>query len=154
MSLKAEIAPGLEVMGRTQINTYDLLRTEKFPYSATVYGREQAKGDYREDKRQLFENNTDIMLTFDKNITPDFTLKASLGGNLRTFTYRSSYTTTDYLSVPGLYNFTNSLNPIRAYNFNSTMQVGSGYGYIDLDYQNFLALSLTGRVDKQSTLPK
>ncbi|MFD1000718.1 SusC/RagA family TonB-linked outer membrane protein [Ohtaekwangia kribbensis] len=154
MSLKAEIAPGLEVMGRTQINTYDLLRTEKFPYSATVYGREQAKGDYREDKRQLFENNTDIMLTFDKNITPDFTLKASLGGNLRTFTYRSSYTTTDYLSVPGLYNFTNSLNPIRAYNFNSTMQVGSGYGYIDLDYQNFLALSLTGRMDKQSTLPK
>lgn len=154
MSLKWEIAKGLDIVGRTQINTYDLLRNEKFPYSATSYGREQAKGDYREDRRQLFENNTDVLATYYKKLSPDFTLKTSLGGNLRTFTYRSDYITTDYLSVPGVYNFTNSLNPIRAYNFNSTMQVGSLYGYIDLDYQDFISLSLTGREDKHSTLPK
>lgn len=153
MSLKWQIANGLDVVGRTQVNTYDLMRNEKFPYSATVYGREQAKGDYREDRRQLFENNTDILFTYFKNLTTDFTLRASLGANLRTLTYRSSYVTTDYLNVPGLYNFTNSLNPIRAFNFNSTMQVGSYYGYVDLDYKNFVSLSLTGREDKHSTLP-
>ena len=154
MSLKVQLTKDFEVMGRTQVNTYDIFRNEKFPYSATVYGREQAKGDYREDKRQLFENNTDLLVTYHKSITPDFGLKASLGGNLRTFTYRSNYTTTDYLNVPGLYNFTNSLNPIQAYNFNSTMQVGSLYGYVDLDYKDFISLSLTGREDKHSTLPK
>lgn len=153
MSLKYSIAKDLELVGRTQINTYDLLRTEKFPYSATVYGREQAKGDYREDSRNLFENNTDVLLTYNKEVTPAFHVKGSLGGNLRSFSYNTSYTTTDYLNVPNLYNFTNSLNPIKAYNFNSTMYVYSAYGYVDLDYQNFLSLSVTGRTDKSTALP-
>ncbi len=154
MSLKYSISKDLELVGRSQVNTYDLFRNEKFPYSATVYGREQAKGDYREDKRNLFENNTDVLLTYNKEVVPDFTVRASVGGNLRTYKYTSSYVTTDYLNVPNLYNFTNSLNPIKAYNYDATMQVASAYGYVDLDYQNFLSLSLTGRSDKTSALPK
>jgi TonB-linked SusC/RagA family outer membrane protein len=153
MALKWQVAEGLELMGRTQINSYDLFRNEKFPYSATTYGREQAKGDYREDKRSLFENNTDIMATLTKSLSTDFELKASLGGNLRTFAYRSSYTTTDYLNVPGWYNFANSLNPVKTFSFYAPMTVLSGYGYADLSFRNFINLSLTGRVDKHSTLP-
>lgn len=154
MKLQYEITPDLKLMGRTQINSYDILRTEKFPYSATTYGREQAKGDYREDKRTLMENNTDVMLTYSRNITPAFSLNASLGGNLRTFSYRSSYTTTDYLNVPGWYNMANSLNPVKSYNFYAPMQVLSGYGYVDLSYRDFINLSVTGRVDKHSALPQ
>lgn len=153
MTLKWQMADGLELSGRTQINSYDVFRSEKFPYSATSYGREQAKGDYREDKRTLFENNTDFMLTFSKDVTTDFKMKASLGGNLRTFSYRSNYTMTDYLNVPGWYNFGNSLNPVRSYNFYAPMQVLSGYGYADFSFRNFLNLSVTGRIDKHSTLP-
>lgn len=153
MSLNWEIVKGLELLGRTQINSYEIFRSEKFPYSATSYGREQAKGDYREDKRSLFENNTDFLLTFNKQLNSKFTLRASVGGNLRSFIYRSSYTTTDYLNVPGWYNFANSLNPVRAFNFDAPMSVLSGYGFADLTYDNFITLSLTGRVDKHSTLP-
>ena len=36
---------------RTQITSWDLFRSEKFPFSAGTYGREQKLGDYREDKR-------------------------------------------------------------------------------------------------------
>jgi len=153
MALTWKILPTLELMGRTQINTYDIFRSEKFPYSATSYGREQAKGDYREDNRELFENNTDFMLTYAKDIATDFSLKASLGGNLRTFNYSSSYVTTDYLNVPNWYSFANSLNPVRSFNFYAPMSVLSGYGYADLTYRNFLTLSLTGRIDKHATLP-
>jgi TonB-linked SusC/RagA family outer membrane protein len=153
MSLKWEIAKGLELLGRTQINTYDIFRNEKFPYSATTYGREQAKGDYREDKRNLFENNTDFLLSYNKELSGNFKLNASLGGNLRTFSYRSSYGSTDYLNVPGWYNFANSLNPVRTFNYEAPMSVLSAYGFADLTYKNFLTLSLTGRVDKHSTLP-
>ncbi len=109
-SLKWKILDNLELVGRTQINTYDVLRTEKFPYSATTYGREQARGDYREDKRTMFENNTDFLLTYRKDFGKDFNLTASAGGNVRTFNYKSSYTTTDYLNVPGWYSFQNSAN--------------------------------------------
>lgn len=153
MSLKWQISDNLDIVGRTQINTYDILRTEKFPYSATTYQREQAKGDYREDTRKLFENNTDVMITYSKDVSDDFSLKASVGGNLRSFQYNSSYVTTDYLNVPGWYSFSNTLNPIKSFNFQAPMQVLSAYGYIDASYRNFINLSVTGRMDKHSTLP-
>ena len=154
MLLKWQITDWLEFVGRTQINSYDLIRTEKFPYSGTTYGREQAKGDYREDKRTLFENNTDFMLNFKKELSQDFKLSASFGGNLRSFSYRSSYTTTDYLNVPGWYNLANSLNPVKAFNYYAPMQVLSWYGYADLSYRDFINFSVTGRTDKHSTLPE
>jgi TonB-linked SusC/RagA family outer membrane protein len=154
MSLRWEIAKGLDLLGRTQINSYEIFRNEKFPYSATSYGREQGRGDYREDRRNLFENNTDFLLTFHRELAPNFDLRASLGANQRTFQYSSSYAMTDYLNVPGWYNFANSLNPVRVFNFDAPMAVASWYGYADLTYRDFLTLSLTGRQDKHSTLPE
>jgi TonB-linked SusC/RagA family outer membrane protein len=153
MSLKWEIAKGLELLGRTQINSYEIYRNEKFPYSATTYGREQARGDYREDKRMLFENNTDFLLSYNKEFSSNFKLRTSIGGNLRSFIYRSSYASTNYLNVPGWYNFANSLNPVQTYNFEAPMSVLSAYGFADLTYKDFLTLSVTGRMDKHSTLP-
>ncbi len=158
MSLNYKFNDNLNLMGRTQINTYDMFRNEKFPYSATVYGRELAKGDYREDTRNLFENNTDFLLSYNKQFG-DLAVNASAGGNLRTFAYRGSYVTTDYLNVPassitpGAYSFENSLNPIKAYNFRAPMAVASAYWLADLSYKGWINLSLTGRWDKHSTLP-
>jgi TonB-linked SusC/RagA family outer membrane protein len=153
-SLNYKITPNFDVTARTSITTYDVFRNEKFPYSATSYGREEAKGDYREDKRNLFENNTDVLLKYSKNIDNTFDIKAWGGGNLRTFKYASNYTTTDYLNAPGLYNFANSLRPIKAFNFNSQMEVQSAYYSVDLGLKNWLTVSTTGRVDKLSTLPQ
>lgn len=152
-SLTYSFTPHLKLMGRTQVTSYDLFRDEKFPYSATVYGREQAKGDYREDRRNLFENNTDFMLSFDKDVTSKWNISASLGGNLRTFTFNSSYATTDYLNVPGWYNLNNSLNQRQVFNYNADMRVLSAYGFADITYDRFVTLSITGRWDKHSTLP-
>lgn len=151
-ALKYKILPNLTAQLRTQISTYDLLRTEKLPYSSTTYGREEGKGDYREDKRNLFDSNTDLLLSYNQNITEDFGVKASAGANLRNLYYRSSYITTDYLNVPGLYTFSNTLNPLKSANFNAAMTVPSVYGYADFNYKTYAYLSLTGRVDKSSAL--
>ncbi len=153
-ALSWQIAPGLELKGRTAITTYDLFRSEKFPYSATVYGREEARGDYREDKRTLFENNTDVYLNYDNHFGDNISFTGMVGGNIRSMRYESNYTTTDYLNVPGLYTFTNSANPLKAFNYRSEMIVQSGYYSVDLGFRNFLFLSHTGRVDHLSTLPK
>jgi TonB-linked SusC/RagA family outer membrane protein len=144
----------LDVMLRTQVTTWDLFRSEKFPYSAGSYGRDERRGDYREDRRKLFENNTDILVKFDKDLFKDFNAKIWAGGNIRTFEYSSQYGSTDYLNVPGLYNFSNSANPVRTANFNSAMRVNSAYYSADFTYKNLLTLSTTGRVDKLSTLPE
>lgn len=153
-ALTWNIAKGLDFKARTAVTTYDLLRSEKFPYSATVYGREEARGDYREDKRSLFENNTDAYFNYNGHITDDISIGALAGGGIRSFRYTSSYTSTNYLIVPGLYSFSNSANPINAANFSSEMLVQSGYYSVDLGYKNMFFLSHTGRVDHLSTLPK
>lgn len=154
-TLKYKFNSNLELMGRTAITTYNLFRNEKMPFSAHPYGREEGKGDYREDIRNLYENNTDLLLTYSNNgkLLPGLDLRVSGGGNIRTFKYASSFATTDYLNVPEVYNFSNSRNPVKVYNFNSNMQVLSWYGFADLSYRNYINLSVTGRWDKLSTLP-
>ncbi len=152
-SLSYKISDNLSVMGRTQITGYNLFRDEKFPYSGTTYGREARLGDYREDYRNLFENNTDVLATYQKTIAKNFNINLSVGANARTFKYNSLYGTTDYLNVPGWYNLNNSLNPKRVFNYNADMKILSAYSYLDLGYKNIVNLSLTGRIDKNSTLP-
>lgn len=145
----------IDFLLRSQVTTYDMVRTEKMPYSAHPYGREEAMGDYREDRRTLFENNTDFLATYNNNrLIGDISLRASVGANARSFRYNSSFVTTDYLNVPGLYTFANSRNPVKASSFNSQMLVLSGYGYVDIGFSKYANLSLTGRYDKLSTLPK
>ena len=160
MSLKYQFSDYLNLAVRTQATTYDLFRTEKFPTSATVYGREQALGDYREDRRNLMETNSDLLLTFNKNVSSDFSLNASVGGAYRHFNSNSSYVSTDYLNVPASslnpsgFSFSNSRNPIIANSYRAPMAVASAYGLFDLTFRNFLTLSATGRLDAISTLLK
>jgi TonB-linked SusC/RagA family outer membrane protein len=152
--LNYKVTDFLDISFRTQVSTWNSLRNEKLPYSAIIYGRDFRQGDYREDKRTLFENNSDVLVKFDKKITPDLQITAIAGGNLRSFQYNSTWESTDYLIVPGVYNLGNSKNPKLAYNFKSDMLVYSAYASVDLSYKNFVTLSATGREDKLSTLPK
>lgn len=154
MKLSYKISNNLDAFVRTQVTTYDLFRNEKMPFSAHPYGREENRGDYREDRRSLFENNTDVLITYNKNkIANFFDVRASVGSNMRSFKYNSSFVTTDYLNVPGLYSFANSRNPLKAASFRSDMLVMSAYGYTDVSFGKYATASVTGRVDKLSTLP-
>lgn len=152
VSLSYKITPELKLIARNGINSYDLLRTEKMPYSAGSYGRDERRGDYREDRRSLFENNTDVLLDFSKSIGKIRT-NILAGGTVRTFGYNSNYATTDYLITPGVYSFSNSANPVRAFSFNSKMLVLSGFYSADITLNKYLTISHTGRVDRISTLP-
>ena len=152
-SLRYTFNENLNLLARTQVTTWDMLRTEKFPYSAGTYGRDERRGDYREDRRSLFENNTELLLTFDKDLLPGFNTKINAGASQRLFQYKSMFATTNYLNVPGLYNFSNSALPVQVANFGSDMQVLSAYYSADFSYKKFLTVFATGRLDKLSTLP-
>lgn len=153
VSANYKINNNLNLTGRTQITTYNLLRTEKMPYSAHPYGREGNMGDYREDHRNLFENNTELLLNYNYTVKRFLNLSGLVGGNIRSFSYNSNFTSTDYLSVPGVYSFSNSLNPVQANSFASDMRVYSAYGSLDASLSKYATVSITGRVDKSSALP-
>jgi hypothetical protein len=152
--LSYKITDYLNVSARTQVTGWNQLRTEKLPYSTVTYKTPDIReGDYREDRRSLFESNTDLLINFDKEVVKNFRINASAGGNLRLFNYNSSWATTDFLIVPGVYDFSNSKNPVRAFNFRSDMAVLSAYATADFSYKNFVTLGVTSRIDKVSTLP-
>ena len=141
-----------EAILRANITSSDVMRTEKLPYSAHPYGRELNRGDYREDSRSLFDNNVEALAKYNHKFSKGIAFDAVGGLNARNFNYRSSFTTTDYLNVPGLYSFSNSLNAIKAYNFHSDMIVLSAYYSAGIELGKCLNLTTTGRVDKSSTL--
>ncbi|HEY8970221.1 MAG TPA: SusC/RagA family TonB-linked outer membrane protein [Puia sp.] len=153
ISANYKIDDHVNVNVRTQMTGYDLLRSEKMPFSAHPYGREQNLGDYREDRRSLFENNTDLQVNYNYNVSNFLNLSGFVGGSARLFSYNSNFTSTDYLSVPEVYNFGNSLNPVQASSFASDMRVYSGYYSLDASLGKYATLSTTGRVDKSSALP-
>ena len=143
----------IDLMFRTSISTYDIMRNEKMPFSAHPYGREEGKGDYREDKRSLFENNSEFIAKFKTNKLLNFIdVNGFVGGNIRSFSYNSSFATTDYLNVPNVYSFANSRNPVKVYNFKSDMAVQSYFSSVDFSLGKFANINATGRVDKSSAL--
>ncbi|HEK20901.1 SusC/RagA family TonB-linked outer membrane protein [Mucilaginibacter sp.] len=145
-----KINNNLNVTLRSQIDTYDLLRTEKMPYSAHPYGREGNMGDYREDRRNLFDNNTELMVNYDYTVAKFLNLSGLIGGNMRNLSYNSNWTSTDYLNVPGVYSFSNSMNPVQSTSFRSDMRVLSAYYSLDASLGKYATISSTGRIDKSS----
>jgi TonB-linked SusC/RagA family outer membrane protein len=153
VSLNYKLNNHIDFLLRPSLNAYDFLNTEKMPYSANSY-RSAAMGDYREDRRSLFQTNIEAQARYQKNSILGFLdVQGLLGVNARNFRFNSNYTTTNYLNVPGIYAFSNSLNAVQATSFNSAMKVFSGYYSFDIGYRSYITLNTTGRVDKSSTLP-
>ncbi|MBS1577648.1 MAG: SusC/RagA family TonB-linked outer membrane protein [Bacteroidetes bacterium] len=145
----------LDVMLRSNITTYNLTRTEKEPFSAHPYGDEHNHGNYREDRRDLWENNTELLFRYNKEDIggTGISLSALAGGSMRNMKFASSYVSTDQLIVPNVYTFANSLKPIRAYSYGSNLIQTSAYYSFDLSYKKYFTITTTGRLDKTSALP-
>jgi TonB-linked SusC/RagA family outer membrane protein len=154
VSLNYKLNDNLDFQFRPSLTTYDMFNSEKLPYSADVYGRELRQGDYREDRRSLFDANEDIQVRYHQNQLFGFLDLQALGGaTARNLTFNSSFQSTNYLNVPGIYSFSNSQGALTGSDFHSSMLVLSAYGSLDLGYKSYLIANITGRVDKSSSLP-
>ena len=142
----------INIILKDQIDTYNLLRTEDLPYSAHPYGREGNMGDYREDRRNLFENNLLLTLNYDYTIDKFLNLSGLVGGNMRNFKYNSSWVSTNYLNVPNVYSFSNSENPLQATSFDANELQNSAFASIDASFGKYATLSGTFRLEHSSAL--
>lgn len=143
-----------DIILRTNITANNVLRTEKEPFSAHPYGDEHNHGNYREDRRDLFDNNTDLLLKYNFNNIAKSGISVNLlaGSTLRTFKYTSSYTSTDQLLIHDVYTFQNSINPLKVFNFDSDMINLSEFGSADVSFGKYLSVTATGRNEKSSAL--
>jgi TonB-linked SusC/RagA family outer membrane protein len=154
LSLNYKLNENLDFQFRPSFTAYDMFNSEKMPYSADVYGRELRQGDYREDRRQLFDANEDLQVRYHKNQIAGFLDLSAVGGaTARNFSFNSDFESTNYLNVPEVYSFANSQGALTGSSFHSSMLVMSAYYSVDLGFKSYLTANVTGRVDKSSTLP-
>jgi outer membrane receptor protein involved in Fe transport len=95
----------------------------------------------------------DFLVAWNKEINPDFTVNANLGGSNQTRDYHQTFGAADELAVEGVYTIANSKVPIRSTSYQSNKTINSLYGSAQFAYKNALFLDITGRNDWSSTLP-
>jgi TonB-linked SusC/RagA family outer membrane protein len=144
-SLSLMIRSGTDFWSDTRINVSNFLR---------VRNGVRTPGRYSEEVLRSQETNSDFMLTYNKNITPDFGLNVQVGGIQRTNYYKRNYFYVGEMVVDGLYNAGNSVpsqNTIESEIRKSETQ--SLFGTANFSWKDALFLDLTARNDWSSTLP-
>lgn len=152
LKLDYNVLPGLDLTLRTGMNQYSLNRTWKEPKSYVAYDY-VSQGNFSLSNASELNLNTDFIAQYVKELSADFTIRASAGGANRWRSFRYQYESTDGLVVPEFYNLSNSMNPLRGENNHEEQKVNSLYGTLDLEFFGGIFLGITGRNDWVSTLP-
>lgn len=149
-SLTYKLLPGLNVMVRSGLDRYrDDAELLWYNDTYTI----AAAGNYQVAGRDVLETNNDFLFTLDKKIATDFTVNANIGGNIQKNKIVTTTTTNGALVVENLFVTSNT----TASGTNRSLlerEKQSLYATADFGYKNLLTLTLTGRNDWSSTLPK
>jgi len=148
LSLKYDLLPGLSITGSARTDLYN------FQVNDRLASRSAANIAYAERLLvQNRENNFELLLNYNTNLSSDFTLDATLGGNLRQDNYSSVNTkTSGGLSVPGLYTIEASVDRPSSSSFVSQKEVQSVFGRASFGWRSLLYVDVTGRNDWSSAL--
>lgn len=150
INAKIRFSDHLNLMVRSSLNTYHQDREMKRPFSINRY----AEGYFGTQDIFKQEINNDFLLNYDKSITNNFQLSASVGGNNRTVKRRATNASVTGLVVPGVYKLANGKSSPSINTNDSDKTVNSLYGLMTLSFKDQIFLDVTGRNDWSSTLPE
>lgn len=149
-----DITPKLSLMGRYALNRSDETRETKIDPG---YSGEPNNGAYGIVTSESTETNADMLATY-KDRWSDFSLTASVGGNLlysRWANVSNSSKPGSGLIIPYLYTIQNIENTSLNYsNARYERAINSIYAMANLGWKDMAYLDLTIRNDWSSTLPK
>jgi TonB-linked SusC/RagA family outer membrane protein len=146
------IPNALDLIVRTGVNSNGLARLETIPKSM-LYGGVKSQGDFIVNSSSFFRINTDVMLTYKKNLGKFFDIDA-LVGYATTYEIDQGLTArTNGMNIPGLYTLKNSINPVINNNSKNEQRIDGLYANLNLKIWKPFYLSLTARNDWVSTLP-
>jgi TonB-linked SusC/RagA family outer membrane protein len=132
------------------INQYSQDRTEIIDlYSRGAGGKGRIIKDFY--RNQEMESN--LMLTFNKMIANDFSVKAVAGHNVNQRYITSTAVQGNDFNAPGVFNVYNTVSQSILNDGSSKRRLWALYADVALGYKSWLFLNLTGRNDWSSTLP-
>jgi len=150
-SLTYRFIPSLSLQIRSGLNRYTNNSQER-RFSDTYVIAED--GYFSVNTNTYTETNTDFLLTYSKSFG-NFSVNANGGGNMKSWETTSLNSTAAALVNENVFTLNNAqsgkLSSSEGY---SKYKKNSLYASADLGYRKFLILSLTGRNDWSSSLPK
>ncbi|MEG1935538.1 MAG: TonB-dependent receptor, partial [Rikenellaceae bacterium] len=147
--ININVIDGLKITGRIGVDAWMYKIEERMAEGSALLS------SYNLVNRTSVETNMDLFATYNKRFANDkFGLSAMLGAtsNDRKYAY-SGGETVGGLSVPGIYNLTNSMNKATSYDKKTWQRINAIYANLTLDYNQLIYLDLTARNDWSSTLP-
>lgn len=149
IQLDYALADWLSLTGRSGMDWYTLRRTNLVPWG-TAY---RPDGSISENEYRVLEHNTDIFLHANRQLGSSLAVNATFGGHQRSSKSETVGASGSVFKIPKFRTITNMVNVSPVYAF-SEKKVNSLYGAVDLSYNDYLFLSVTGRNDWSSTLPE
>lgn len=110
-------------------------------------------GSFWEEGRRRQETNTDLILSFDKDVAEDWNVRASVGANYMNRTYHWNQLAANELTVPDLYTIGNARGNPTVQQTDEERETNSLFGTLGVSWKRMIYLDLTGRNDWSSTLP-
>jgi TonB-linked SusC/RagA family outer membrane protein len=151
-TLNYDISKSFSIKARTGINTDGIDNTVQEPTSYIAYSY-ISPGNFFDTKSSYFDITSDLILTYKHSFGRNVALSVRGGVANQYSNAKSLSSNTDGLAIPGFYNLSNSVNPLKSTNSLNEKQIESAYGAADLELYHFIYLSATGRNDWASTLP-
>lgn len=155
--LDYEVNKWLNLSGRVFMDDYNTLEEERAAQQPGILslGDPGVVGSYIKRVRTSREMNYQFTANVNTEIAKDFTLNATVGGNVmhRQWTTTGGSTNSG-LAVPGIYNLANSVQPPTPLDEFFEKQINSAFATASFGYNNLLFLELTGRSDWSSTINK
>lgn len=121
--------------------------------NVTPEGSAIANGSMRETQRYDGEFNSQLMLGFKKNVIPDVSVDAFVGGNIMKSKESNLTASGSQFIVPFFYSVNNTVTQGRSYNL-YRKQINSVFASAELGYKGYLYATFTGRNDWFSTLSR
>jgi outer membrane receptor protein involved in Fe transport len=140
----------LTFTGRMSTDRYSELREERIAVGSVDVS------SYSRNNRNFSENNLDLLLRVNKNLSDDFSVGGLIGANYRRTKIDGIFAQTNGgLVTPKVYSLSNSFNiPEAPVESHSEVGVNGYFAQVNLGFANMVYLDLTGRYDIASTLPE
>lgn len=150
IALTYNLTKELQLMARTGIDFFYDNRQSKRAYSTQRF----PTGAYKQEDVFFSEQNSDVLLRYNKALNEIWKLNVSGGVNsmVQDNAYKSSFA--NGLSVPGVYNLGNTSTAIDVSQQNSTKKINAVLFTGEVSYKDMIFMNITARNDWSSALTR
>jgi len=153
ISLNYSIFENLNLSYKLGIDNYTEFNKRIIGTGSLLENREDGYiSQFEKDHKRL---NSNLILSFDKNISEDFNISTMVGNSVEEIDIRTTYSRGDGFQAPGIYSIGNvKSEDQRIDELISRKRIVGVFGEVKFNWKNALFLTATGRNDWSSTLPK